>query len=73
MINWIYGFVLLLLFVLENIYFKIAKKYNILDVPNERSSHHTITLRGGGVIFYFGVLIYEVWFLVFLPRGSCAG
>ena len=71
MINWIYGFVLLLLFVLENIYFKIAKKYNILDVPNERSSHHTITLRGGGVIFYFGVLIYELVFGFFAPWFVC--
>ena len=71
MINWIYGFVLLLLFVLENIYFKIAKKYNILDVPNERSSHNTITLRGGGVIFYFGVLIYELVFGFFAPWYVC--
>lgn len=71
MINWIYGFVLLLLFVLENIYFKIAKKYNILDVPNERSSHHTITLRGGGVIFYLGVLIYELVFGFFAPWFVC--
>ncbi len=71
MINWIYGFVLLLLFVLENIYFKIAKKYNILDVPNARSSHHTITLRGGGVIFYLGVLVYGLIFNFFAPWFLC--
>lgn len=71
MINWIYGFVLLLLFVLENIYFKIAKRYNILDVPNERSSHQAITLRGGGVIFYLGVLIYELFFGFFAPWFVC--
>lgn len=70
MIDWIFGFVLLLLFVMENIYFKIAEKYKIIDVPNERSSHHTITLRGGGVIFYFGVLIYGLTF-GFSPRGFC--
>jgi len=71
MINWIYGFVLLLLFVLENIYFRIAKRYHILDVPNERSSHHAITLRGGGVIFYLGVLIYELVFGFFAPWFVC--
>ncbi|MEQ2976810.1 glycosyltransferase family 4 protein [Butyricimonas faecihominis] len=71
MINWIYGFVLLLLFVLENIYFKIAKRYNILDVPNARSSHHTITLRGGGVIFYLGVLVHGLIFDFFAPWFLC--
>lgn len=46
------------LFLLELLYFKIADKYNIIDKPNERSSHTRITLRGGGVIFYLGALIY---------------
>ena len=36
---------------IELIYFRIADRYNIIDHPNERSSHSTITLRGGGVIF----------------------
>ncbi len=71
MINWIYGFVLLLLFVVENVYFKIARKYKILDVPNSRSSHHTITLRGGGVIFYLGVLVYGLIFDFFAPWFLC--
>ena len=44
--------------MLEIIYFKIADKYNIIDKPNERSSHTQITLRGGGVIFYIGALLY---------------
>ena len=53
-----YIVILILLFVLEIIYFKIADKYNIIDKPNERSSHTQITLRGGGVIFYIGALLY---------------
>jgi UDP-N-acetylmuramyl pentapeptide phosphotransferase/UDP-N-acetylglucosamine-1-phosphate transferase len=48
---------------LEITYFKIANHYNIIDKPNQRSSHTQITLRGGGVIFpvafVFGVLIYQ--------------
>ena len=71
MIDWIFGFVLLLLFVMENIYFKIAEKYKIIDVPNERSSHHAITLRGGGVIFYLGVLVYGLTFGFFAPWFLC--
>lgn len=57
-----YLIVILALFVLELIYFKIADKFNINDKPNERSSHTQVTLRGGGVIFYFAVAIYFVIF-----------
>ena len=64
---------LLLLFLAELFYFKIADKYNIIDKPNERSSHTRITLRGGGIIFYFGALAYFLsndwgypWFMLAL-------
>ena len=53
-----YLIVLVLLFSAELFYFRIADKCNIIDKPNERSSHTRITLRGGGIIFYFGVLAY---------------
>ena len=56
--NFIYYLsVFALLFVLQLLYFKIADKFNIIDKPNERSSHTKITLRGGGVVFYFGALL----------------
>ena len=51
---FIFFFVVLLL---EVIYFKIADKYNIIDHPNHRSSHNSITIRGGGIIFPLGVLL----------------
>ena len=50
-----------ILLALELLYFKIADRFNIIDKPNERSSHSTITLRGGGVVFYFGALAYFIW------------
>lgn len=53
-----YFALVVLFFMLELLYFKVADKYNIIDKPNLRSSHNTITLRGGGVIFYFGALAY---------------
>ena len=53
-----YLLVFVLLFVAELFYFSIADICNIIDKPNERSSHTKITLRGGGVIFYFGALAY---------------
>lgn len=57
-----YLIVLLLLVALELVYFRIADKYNIIDKPNARSSHTKITLRGGGVVFYFGILLYFLFF-----------
>ncbi len=50
-----------ILFIAELVYFKIADKYNIIDKPNERSSHTQITLRGGGVVFYFGTLAFFIY------------
>lgn len=46
------------LFILEIVYFKIADHFNIIDKPNARSSHQTITLRGGGIIFSLAALIF---------------
>ena len=45
---------------IELLYFKVADRFNIIDKPNERSSHSRITLRGGGIIFYFGALLYFI-------------
>ena len=53
-----YVLVALVLLVCELVYFQVADRCNIIDKPNERSSHTRITLRGGGVIFYLGVLYY---------------
>ena len=68
-----YLIILVLLFFAELFYFRIADKCNIIDKPNERSSHTRITLRGGGIIFYFGVLAYFLtshfeypWFMLAL-------
>ena len=57
-----YGLILVSLFILELVYFRIADRYNIIDKPNERSSHKRIVLRGGGIIFLIGVWL---WSLVF--------
>ena len=51
-----------LLLAAELIYFRIADKCNIIDKPNERSSHKTIVLRGGGIIFTIGLWIWSIVF-----------
>lgn len=59
--NWtIYIGILVLLLFAELIYFKIADHYNIIDKPNERSSHTRIVLRGGGVIFTIALWIWSI-------------
>ncbi len=56
----LYLLIAVLLMAAELLYFKIANKFNIIDKPNLRSSHSSITLRGGGIVFYFGALAYFV-------------
>ena len=53
-----YLFIIFALFLLELVYFKVADRYNIVDKPNHRSAHTEITLRGGGIIFWFAALLY---------------
>lgn len=59
-----YGLIAVILVVAEQFYFRIADKCNIIDKPNERSSHSTIVLRGGGIIFSISILVWMVWQMV---------
>ena len=59
-----YIIVFTLLFVAELVYFKVADKCNIIDKPNERSSHSTIVLRGGGIIFSLSMIAWAVMIVV---------
>ena len=43
------------------VYFRIARSNNIIDKPNQRSSHVVPTIRGGGIIFFLAIFI---WFLI---------
>ena len=57
-----YLIIFVLLLAAELVYFRIADKFNIIDKPNERSSHSTIVLRGGGIIFLIGALVWSAFF-----------
>ncbi len=72
-----YGLIAVVLVLMELLYFLLADKFNIIDKPNERSSHSTVVLRGGGIIFLLGVLLWSVffschyiWFLVALTIAA---
>ena len=59
-----YIIIAVLLLVTELFYFRIADRCNIIDKPNERSSHSTIVLRGGGIIFAFSMIAWAVMMVV---------
>ncbi|MFA6057943.1 MAG: glycosyltransferase family 4 protein [Taibaiella sp.] len=58
----IYGIIAILLFAVMLVYFQIADKFNIIDKPNQRSSHTQITIRGGGVIFPIAAILSGLFF-----------
>lgn len=58
----IYIIILGVLVLLELAYFYFADRLNIIDKPNLRSSHTSITLRGGGIIFLFGAWLFWALF-----------
>lgn len=64
-----YLVILALLGVLEVCYFKVADRFNIIDKPNERSSHSTIVLRGGGIIFTISMI---AWAGMMVVQGDWA-
>lgn len=49
------------LWALMLLYFKIAIRFGIIDKPNHRSSHQEPTVRGGGIIILFALLIWFFW------------
>ncbi len=46
------------LFVFEQVYLRVADRLNIIDKPNQRSLHTQPIVRGGGIVFWFGLLLY---------------
>ena len=57
---WTYIIIAVLLFGAELLYFRIADHFNIIDKPNERSSHSKVVLRGGGIIFTIAMIVWAV-------------
>lgn len=58
----IYAIIFASLVLLELAYFRVADRFNIIDKPNLRSSHSSIVLRGGGIIFLFGAWLFWMLF-----------
>ena len=52
---------ILILFVLINLFFRLATRFNIVDEPLDRSSHLRPVIRGAGVIIPLGILLWFAW------------
>lgn len=53
-----YTLVFLVLLLVGLIYFRLANRFGIVDKPNLRSSHSKVTVRGGGILFPFAVILW---------------
>ena len=60
-------FLIVVMWVIINLYFKLANKFNIIDKPNERSSHSNVTIRGGGILFPITIVLWSIVSGVFNP------
>ncbi len=64
-----YIIIAIILIVIQILYFKLADRFNIIDKPNERSSHNSITIRGGAIIIPIALILTIIlgitsWYLV---------
>lgn len=48
------------LIIASLVYLKLAEHFNIVDKPNERSSHTIPTIRGGGILFLGALWLYFI-------------
>lgn len=55
-----YFFSFLLLLGAELLYFRLARNFQIVDIPNNRSSHTKPVIRGGGIVFFIAAILFLV-------------
>src|SRR5665647_2109219 len=59
LVEYVLPFIILMIAAI--LYFKIAIHFNIIDKPNERSSHSVPTIRGGGILFLLSAILFFFW------------
>jgi len=57
---WTYIVIFIVLFVTELVYFRVAKRFGIVDKPDEESSHSSVVLRGGGIIIPLAMFLWAI-------------
>lgn len=59
--NLFYLAFIILLFVASLLYYRIARTFQIVDLPNHRTMHEGATIRGGGIIVLFGMVVSTIF------------
>lgn len=54
--NLVYLVFFAVLMAMAIVYFRIARHFGIVDLPNHRTMHHGVIIRGGGVVIPIAVL-----------------
>lgn len=54
--------IFLFLLLIGLVYYRLARKFGVWDLPNERSSHRQVTIRGGGILFPAAAIIWWLFF-----------
>ena len=57
--TWHYFVLGVILILMELSYFRLARRYHIMDLPVVRSSHQFPTVRGGGIVFILSIIIWS--------------
>ena len=57
-----YLIISVILVLAELAYLSFSDRFDIIDKPNERSSHTKVVIRGGGMIFLVGVWVWSAFF-----------
>ena len=70
-VRMVYLLIFCSLLIQELVYITNSDRLNIIVKPNQRSSHSSIVLRGGGIIFVLAIWIWAaffgfqyIWFLI---------
>lgn len=61
-----------ILLAIELVYFHIAEYFNIVDKPNARSSHSSVVLRGGGIVFTISMVVWTIFIAIQGQFHECA-
>ncbi len=60
--SWFYLIYAVLLVAAFLIYFRLANRYSIVDLPNHRTMHEVATIRGGGIVILLAVILFSIFF-----------
>ena len=59
--SWLYLVYAVILAATFRIYFRVAHRYKIIDLPNHRTMHYGATIRGGGVVILLAVVLFSIF------------